>query len=249
MTKWNKHSFGHVGKQISKLQRKLQLLENMRGGESTLEDIHAIKELNRWLYMEEDMWHQRSRNNWLSVGDKNTTFFHTKASNQWQRNSINRVLDSNNTWQEDEEKIGKTFVNYYEQQFLSSRPIVEEELLEAIHTKVTDRMNASLLRNFNAQEVEKALQQMHPLKAPGLDGMPPLFYQHFWPMVKSIVITSALDFLNYGIAPPHFNDTHIVPIPKTKNPERVTDYRPISLCNVAYKLDSKVVANRMKFVF
>ncbi|XP_030939674.1 uncharacterized protein LOC115964516 [Quercus lobata] len=157
------------GKQISELQRKLQLLENMRGGDSTLEDIHAIKELNRWLYMEEDMWHQRSRNNWLSVGDKNTTFFHTKASNQWQRNSINRVLDSNNTWQEDEEQIGKTFVNYYEQQFLSSRPVVEEALLEAIHTKVTDRMNASLLRNFNAQEVEKALQQMHPLKAPGLD--------------------------------------------------------------------------------
>ena len=89
---------------------------------------------------------------------------------------------------------------------------------------------------------------MHPLKAPGPDGMPPLFYQHFWPTVKSIVITTALDFLNHGTAPPHFNDTHVVLIPKTKNPERVTDYRPISLCNVAYKLAFKVVANRMKYV-
>ncbi|XP_023879438.1 uncharacterized protein LOC111991860 [Quercus suber] len=49
------------GKQISKLQRKLQVLKNMRGGESTLEDIHALKkELNRWMLVEEDMWHQRS---------------------------------------------------------------------------------------------------------------------------------------------------------------------------------------------
>ena len=37
-------------------------------------------------------------------------------------------------------------------------------------------------------------------------------------------------------------------IPKIKNPEKVTNYRLISLCNVAYKIDSKVVANRMKMV-
>ena len=176
LTEWNKQSFGHVGKQIIELQRKLQVLENMKGGESTLEDIHAIKkELNRWMFMEEDMWHQRSRNNWLRADDRNTTFFHMKASNQWQRNLINRVLDFNNIWQEDEEQVGRTFLDYFEQLFTSSWLAMEEELLEAIHAKVTDRMNASLLRTFNAQEVEKGLQQMHPLKVPGPDGMPPFF--------------------------------------------------------------------------
>lgn len=43
---------------------------------------------------------------------------------------------------------------------------------------------------------------MHPLTVPSLDGMPPLFYQHFWPTIKSIVIIIALNFLNHGIAPP-----------------------------------------------
>ena len=68
------------------------------------------------------------------------------------------------------------------------------------------------------------------------------------PTVKSIVINIALDFLNHGIALPKFHDTHIVLIPKTKNLERVTYYKPISLCNVAYKIASKVVANMMKSV-
>ena len=66
-------------------------------------------------------------------------------------------------------------------------------------------------------EVEKALKQMHPLMAPGLDSMPPLFYHHFWPTVKSIVIHIALTFLNHGRAPPKFHDSHIILIPKKKN--------------------------------
>ena len=96
--------------------------------------------------------------------------------------------------------------------------------------------------------MEKALKQMHPLKAPGLDGMPPIFYQHFWSNVSPIVIKTVLDFLNNGVAPPKFHETHIVLIPKTKNPEYVTDYRLISMCNVTYKLASKAVANRLKLV-
>ena len=107
--------------------------------------------------MEEEMWHQRSRNSWLKAGDKNTTFFHTKASNRFQRNSIDRVLVGDNIWKQDKEQIGRIFIEYYEQLFTSSQPQLEVELLEAIHTKVTDRMNASLLRSFNAHEVEKAL--------------------------------------------------------------------------------------------
>nr|POE57483.1 hypothetical protein CFP56_06550 [Quercus suber] len=58
LTKRNKHSFGHIGKQITELQKKLQLLENLRGSESVLEDIYNMKmELNRWLNVEEEMRH------------------------------------------------------------------------------------------------------------------------------------------------------------------------------------------------
>ena len=95
-------------------------------------------------------------------------------------------------------------------------------------------------------EVHKALKQMYALKAPGPDGMPPIFFQNFWPIVGSLVSKTVLDFLNHGITPPKFNETHIVLVPKTKSPKNVTEYRPISLCNVIYKLASKTLANRLK---
>lgn len=84
-------------------------------------------------------------------------------------------------------------------------------------------MNALLNKEFLALEVEKALKQMHPMTAPSPNSVPPFFYQYFSPTVRSIVVCIALNFLNHGIVLPKFHKTHIVLIPKTKNPEGVTN--------------------------
>ncbi|XP_050251320.1 uncharacterized protein LOC126698256 [Quercus robur] len=58
LTEWKKHSFDHLGKQITELQKKLRIMENWRGSESILEDTYTMKmKLNRWLNVEEEMWH------------------------------------------------------------------------------------------------------------------------------------------------------------------------------------------------
>ena len=77
---------------------------------------------------------------------------------------------------------------------------------------------------------------MAPLKALGPDGMPPLFYQHYWELVGKDITNSVLSFLNSATLPKHLNHTFITLIPKVKNPELVSQFRPISLCNVLYKI-------------
>ena len=158
-----------MGRKISALQKKPQWTESQTKNLDGMDDIHKIKvELNKMLLAEEDTWNQRSRNCWLKSGDRNTSFFHSKASNRHQCNTILKIMDSNGEWKEDEEQVGRTFVEYFEKLFASSHPIISEELIDVVPTKVTDRMNSILLQEFQAIEVERALKQMHPLKAPNL---------------------------------------------------------------------------------
>ena len=57
---------------------------------------------------------------------------------------------------------------------------------------------------------------------------------------------NSLGFPEPCISPPNFNQTHVVLVPKVKEPKHVTDFRPISLCNVIYKIALKAIANRFK---
>lgn len=55
-----------------------------------------------------------------------------------------------------------------------------------------------------------------------------------------------LNFFETGTFPDGINDTVIVLIPKGKDPQSLKDYRPISLCNVIYKVVSKCLVNRLR---
>lgn len=89
---------------------------------------------------------------------------------------------------------------------------------------------------------------MHSDKSPGPDGLNPCFYQTFWTDVGPRVVEACLDCLNNVWLPDNLNDTNIALIPKVKAPTKLTELRPISLCNVVIKIMTKAIANRLKTV-
>lgn len=101
---------------------------------------------------------------------------------------------------------------------------------------------------YNETEVLSALNSIAPSKAPGPDSMLALLFQKIWGIVGTDVSGLVLNFLNNWTIPDGLNHTNIILIPKVKEAKNMMQFRPISLCNVVYKIASKMVANRLKQV-
>ena len=96
------------------------------------------------------------------------------------------------------------------------------------------------------QEVEEVVNQMALGKAPGLDGFTSNFFHHFWDLVKGEVLKIIEESRRKRGVLKAFNATFLNLIPKEAGAYSPEKYRPIALCNMIYKIISKVIANHLK---
>ncbi|XP_035547368.1 uncharacterized protein LOC118348906 [Juglans regia] len=136
------------------------------------------------------------------------------------RNQINQVEDSNGRLWEEHEDIERAFYNHYQQVYQSNSPSREtiDSCLSAMESSITTEMNEGLQRAFTKEEVEATMQQIGSLKSPGPDGFGAAFYQNYWKVVGEEVIEAVLSFLKGDGNQLSMNHTHVVLIPKTKEP-------------------------------
>ena len=99
LSKWSKKSYGSVKKQLESAHKRLKVAENhaIRSGDSSRMRL-LEEEVNQLLDKEAKMWRQRSKIAWLRDGDRNTQFFHSKASQCRRRNYITKLHDANEGW-------------------------------------------------------------------------------------------------------------------------------------------------------
>ena len=94
-------------------------------------------------------------------------------------------------------------------------------------------------------EIEGALKYFKKDRSPGPDGWPVEFFLHFFELLGKDLLV-AVDFSRTsGHITPSINSTFLALIPKKDKPVTFMDFRPISLCNLVYKLISKVITVRL----
>lgn len=154
----------------------------------------------------------------------------------------------------DKQLIENAFVHHYTTLFsknrLCSSPEKMSMLISAMPTlpeEEQDRMNTPIQLN----EIEEAIESLASHKSPGPDGIPSEVYKQFKNTISPFLLKLFTRTYEVNALPPSFGRTHTVLIPKSEDIEKlqkVTGYRPITLCNVDYKIFAKIISNRIQSV-
>ena len=253
LRRWNKEVFRDVQRKKEKLMKEIKavqkVLDRTQTDDLLLKEAIMPKEFDTILEQEEMIWFQKSREKLLALGDRNTKKFHTSTIIRRRRNKIESLKTDDGRWVTDAKELELLAVNYYKKLYSLEDVAVGTERLPAHGFAQLPKAELSKLNKpFTEREVEGALRSMGKYKAPGPDGYQPVFYQDCWEVVGPSGIKGVLNFLDTGSLPEKLNDAMIVLIPKVAKPEKITQFRPISLCNVLFKIFTKALVLRLKSV-
>eukprot|EP00253_Pinus_taeda_P027507 PITA_27507 len=233
------------------LQMKLaQWNQEKESVQDTEEDQRKENELYKELYkqnqIEEEEQRQKSRCLWLKSGDKNTSFFHNSLKLRRAGNNIERISVEGRVLTKQEEI--KEAASRHFQNLLTADPhyLENPDFLKIIENKISEAQHADLDKEVTTEEIEWSIHSMPLDKTPGPDGFTVAFYRNHWEIIKKDYIRMAKNFFTKCKMGSSIKSSHLALTPKDPNPQSFDRFRPISLCNVSYKIITKILANRLK---
>jgi exonuclease III len=251
---WNRHTFGNIfetKKQLTEQMNEIQCKIREQGFTEELKDqeLKVNQQLEDRKRQEEILWKQKSRIQWLKEGDRNTKFFHRATIQRRHSNKITHLITEEGETLQSHADLETHLVGYFQDLLTEPLPDRSEainQITKCVPALVTQEQNEALLRPFTIEEVDQALLDTPKCKAPGPDGFTSDFFHYCWQMIRTEVWEILEDSRITGEVLRAFNATFLALIPKEGQANRPKQYRPIALCNVIYKLLTKVIARRLK---
>ncbi|KAG5548914.1 hypothetical protein RHGRI_014320 [Rhododendron griersonianum] len=254
LKKLNTDEYSDLSARVASLRLQLAAIQSELGSHPNDPSKQAIerelcKQFLVFARAEESLAKQKSRVQWLKLGDQCTSFFFKSINNSRNRNRISSLVLEDGSVTHDIELVKHTFISYYTN-LLGTKHLTDYSGSSRVDQLVTRRLSHSqsldMVIEVTDKEIKDTFSSLNPQKAPGPDGYNAAFFQKAWPVIGHEVTSAVKLFFRSGQLLKKANATSVALVPKIPNPSKVGDYRPISCCNVVYKCIAKILANKIK---
>ncbi|XP_043697076.1 uncharacterized protein LOC122647840 [Telopea speciosissima] len=168
---------------------------------------------------------------------------------RFNRKHILEIVNQNGVVVEEPKRIKEEAVKFYCNLF-GTDSIDEGTCPNSIHLSgdISEIQILELEREISREEIKGVVFAMKDSKAPGPDGFGARFYKTTWEIIKEDLIKAINWFFENSLMPYSVNATFISLIPKSGDASSFAGYRPTALCNLLYKIISKIISNRLQKV-
>ena len=179
------------------------------------------------------------------MGDWNTKYFHAIASARRRVNRITAIAVRSKVWEQKEDNE-KEIILFFQQLYKGGKRL--RPTMDGIPLKMlSSSQRRTLEEQFSKEEIRAAVFDLGGDRAPGPDGFPIIYFQHFWDMLEDDLFVFN-EFCENGVLVRELGASFLALIPKKHGALSVKDFRPISIIGSIYKILAKVLANRLRKV-
>ncbi|XP_026428481.1 uncharacterized protein LOC113324375 [Papaver somniferum] len=244
---WNREYFGKIGFHIKYLKNQLSFLQDQPYSEVIYQKIHlTIQRLNYWKKMEADFLQHKSWDRCLKDSYRNTAYFHSLANRRRSRNHISSLRDNQGQWYYSHKDLETLLTRHFSSIDKSTNPQFNHNYFDIISPIISQEENESLISIPSEEEIFNVLKEMPGWNSPGPDGFTAGLFLSQWQTAGRDVVNLVQQLFISKQMPHNINNTVTFLIPKTLHPSTPYDYMPIGVCNIFYKIISKLVVTRIK---
>ncbi|KAL3694938.1 hypothetical protein R1sor_008589 [Riccia sorocarpa] len=209
-----------------------------------------VRELQAW---DNHRWRLTCRENFIKDGDVSSEYFFRRFRKRRARVTIKKLKAEDGRNIESPEDINMEIQTYYTNLY-RAQDVDEQQreytrrFLENTNRTVEPDHNKMLDETPGERELKDSLWLLPSGKSPGPDGMTTEVLKLMWPFAGRLFSRACAECWESGNLHPAFKEGLIVLLPKGLQPETISQWRPITLLNVVYKVLAKLLASRLALI-
>ena len=192
----------------------------------------------------------RAKAQWTEEGERCTKYFLNLENKKKNDTTIRKLQKSDGSYATNTADILSEMYSFYKQLYTASPTNIHSQnhLLTNVTQTLTNIQQSFCEGLLSFKEVTEAMKKLNNGKSPGTDGLPVEFYNRFWDIIGKDLTETLNSCYKSQIMSQSQREAVIKCLPKKGDTTKITNWRPVSLLNVDYKIMTRALADRISKV-